>query len=267
MAYWKKEEIDFLKENYNKMKISDLSRLLKRSRSSISWQAQKQNLVSDNSKYKKYTFDEHFFSKITPISCYIAGLIASDGCVRTKKGCFSFYQKTNDLIVYIKKVLNSNYPIYYRKRKNTEEYSIQMSSKVTISDLSNNFKIVDNKSFLGLDVPEKIIDIDCIRCYIAGLLDGDGSISLKKRTKNGKDKISFTLLCSKKILDWINFSLKLNMSIQKRKDSNTDLYSMYGSHNKAMLFLEPIFNCLKKNDIQITSKWEKVNANLLLCSN
>lgn len=262
---WSEEDLEFLRKNYSEMKMVDLKSRLKRSGPAISSQAQVENLTCNKSKYRIFKCNDSFFKEINPLTCYIAGLIAADGCINEKANCIGFSQKSDYLIKYIKESLNSDATIYYRKRAKTEEYSINFCSKELVKDIANNFNVVPRKSKNGLDIPE-IHDLDCIMCYVAGLLDGDGSISFKKIREYEEKKLSFTLLCSKKILDWINKSMNLSMNIQKRNDCKVELYKMNGSYNKARLFLESIYDCLIRNNIKITPKWEKVNENKLLCS-
>jgi hypothetical protein len=258
---WTDEEINILIDNYGTIKKIDLLTLLpNRTIKSIGWKAQDLKLVANrNITNKKTVFNFSFFNNVNPLSCYIAGLIAADGCIDTKRGNVWFSQKKKELVEYIKTSLYANNNIWYRKRKNTEEYSIAFKSHKLVEDIKNNFGIIDNKSKIGLPIPPSIKELNDIYCYIAGLIDGDGSISYKKRTPKSKPKISFTLLCSKDILNWINCQTNSNISIHKRHDCKIDLFKMYSSHNKALNFLIPIYDCLVQNDIFISEKWEKVN--------
>lgn len=256
---WSDEDINILINEYGKVKAKILAIKLDRTPASIRWKAQELKIKADRSiTNKQNELDHNFFEKPSPLNCYIAGLIAADGSVNTKRKSVWFFQKEKDLVEYIKNSLSSTNVIYYRKRKNTEEYSIQFTSEKLVSDLKTNFGISDNKSKIGLPIPN-IQDKNLIACYVAGLIDGDGSISYKLDAKYKKSmRLEFTLLCSQECLNWINNSLNFSIAIHKRSDCKVELYKMYATWKKATEFLVYIYDIINKNSIIISNKWKKI---------
>lgn len=256
---WSDEELNILTEEYGKVKIKVLVEKLGRTPSSIRWKAQELKIKANRSiTNSKNSLNELFFSVPNPVNCYIAGLIAADGSINTERKNLWFFQKDKFLVQYIKDSVKSTNNIWHRKRKNSEEYSICFTNKRLVEDLKTNFGIQDNKSINGLPIPN-LQNIELVMCYIAGLIDGDGSISYRKHHPNGKFHLSFTLLCSKILLDWINDITNSSMPILKRNDCKVDLWKMYSSHKKAYMFLNDIYKVLIKNNIPISNKFQKIN--------
>ena len=256
---WSDEELNILISEYGKVKSKVLADKLNRTPASIRWKAQELKIKADRSiTNKQNELDHNFFEKPNPLNCYIAGLIAADGSINTKRKNVWFFQKEKYLVEYIKQSIASTNNIYYRKRKNTEEYSIQFTSGKLVNDLKINFGISDNKSKTGLPIPS-IKDKNLIACYVAGLIDGDGSISYKLDSKYKKSmKLEFTLLCSQECLNWVNNSLEFSIAIHKRNDCRVELYKMYATWKKAAEFLVHIYNIISKNGITISNKWKKI---------
>jgi hypothetical protein len=250
---WSDEELTILLDNYGKRKLTEWNYLLSRTDPAIRGKARELGLKADRSKTNKTTdFNENFFSIPNAVNCYIAGLIAADGCISSKRKSVWFYQKEKRLVEYIRDRLDSQNTIYFRKRNNTQEYSILFTSEKMVYDLRSNFGIIDNKSKSGLPRPD--IDQKLAPYYVAGLIDGDGSITLVK------DLLSFTLLCSKEIMDWINTSMNTTMKYYKRNDCTVDLYRMTGYGGVAKSFLFKILIEMQSENLIITDKWRKVES-------
>lgn len=256
---WSDEEINILINEYGQVKIKTLANKLGRTLSSIRGKAQELGLKADRIiTNKRNELDHDFFETPNPLNCYIAGLIAADGSICTKRKNIWFFQKEKYLVEYIKNSIKASNNIYYRNRERTEEYSIVFTSSKMINDLKNNFGITDNKSKTGLPIPN-IQNKELIACYVAGLIDGDGSISYTLEPRYKKMyRFIFTLLCSKDCLQWINESLNFSISIMKRNDCKVDLYKMQASYTKALNFLSYIYDIIYNNNIQISNKWKKV---------
>lgn len=118
----------------------------------------------------RYNYDVHFFSTYTPESCYWAGFIMADGCIRNTTLHIKLANKDR---LHLQKFLNcikSNYPI------NGKIYSyINISGQWFLNDLSNNFGITKRKTFTTKfpNIPASMESH-----FIRGLLDGDGCITI-----------------------------------------------------------------------------------------
>lgn len=154
-------------------------------------------------KAPKYLYNTKFFSSYSPESCYWAGFILTDGCIRKKRRTLSI------------KVANKDKEILYKFKKsisflgNVREYkdysSIDISGNWFVDDLNTNFNIINNKTYTT-SFCEKI-PIEYYSHYIRGILDGDGCI-----TKTSVPSISFVgtkILLNKLSLIFYDLGIRL----------------------------------------------------------
>jgi DNA-binding transcriptional regulator WhiA len=129
---------------------------------------------------RKYYVDENYFDHIDNAEkAYIIGLLWSDGCNKTDRGCISLKLQDTDkhILENIKKLMGSNQPLYFSPRKKDshhDTYSLEISS-VKLSKRLEELGMIANKS-LSLEFP-KWLDESLYSSFILGLIDGDGCIS------------------------------------------------------------------------------------------
>lgn len=100
---WSEYELDLLNNSYGKISTRKLSKLLSnRSMQSINHKASKLSIKGSLSLHKKATVNDNFFSEYNALSCYYAGLIAADGCIREKE----------EFLVYLKRIY-----VFYKNLK------------------------------------------------------------------------------------------------------------------------------------------------------
>ena len=166
---------------------------------------------------KKYTVNKGFFNKQTPLSCYWAGFISADGCINDSKSLInSNWSKSLKIelaekdeahlvrfkrdIEYTGRVAKCNHRAYtypsgkVRVQKNS--YVVEIFSNELCESLERNFKITPRKSLNA--IPPEIEDLNNKLSFIAGLIDGDGWLSIYK---NGK--VEIRLLGTKAMLAWV----------------------------------------------------------------
>jgi hypothetical protein len=124
----------------------------------------------------KYTADYSFFSRYNEKSCYWAGFIMADGCIRKNRNTLLLHLQSKDLCHLISFVvaLRSNHPIYFNKHDNA--YSFQIDSKQIVADLKRNFAIVPHKTITATfpkNLPKRFYNH-----FIRGVFDGDGSVTV-----------------------------------------------------------------------------------------
>lgn len=125
-------------------------------------------------KYKK--INSNFFSNWNPQMAYVLGFIYADGCMFVKKHSWgdlwgvSIGQKDKEHLDKIKMLLQAEQPII---KSNKGLHLISICHKQIGADL-RKFGLTPNKS-LTINFPE--VPDDCIRHFIRGVFDGDGSIS------------------------------------------------------------------------------------------
>lgn len=160
-----------------------------------------------------YTKNKKFFSKYTIESCYWAGFIAADGCIRPKISTVIIELATKDHIQLEKFKKSIEYDGNIKTNNRTTSFGISNSSKIEISgvkdwiqDLNEKFNITTNKS-LTLKPPIKIKKNSHKAAFIKGYIDGDGSISCYKYKRKDRQNISSMLeiriLGTYEMLSWI----------------------------------------------------------------
>lgn len=116
---------------------------------------------------------ENAFKELDEFACYWAGFIAADGNVDSKNRVRIMlkYDDTTHLHKF-RDFIGSTHSI----SSNTSTYnrsSLEFTSRTIVEDLKNLFYIVPNKTEI-LDFPN--ISDECLKHYIRGYFDGDGSI-------------------------------------------------------------------------------------------
>lgn len=178
---WTELEVQTLKDNYGKIKIEQLEKLIpSRSRGAIQKEAGRRKIKGNHQlAARKLFFDDNFFSRQNIISAYWAGFIAADGSIG----------KGNSLHISLslkdeKHIIKFSERIKYNGKISRHQNSIspeQQYSKISIwgannivSNLQKTYNIISNKT----DVlkPPKITNRKNILAYIAGYFDGDGCL-------------------------------------------------------------------------------------------
>jgi intein-encoded DNA endonuclease-like protein len=127
--------------------------------------------------------NEDFFKKWSPEMAYVLGFFAADGCmIKNKRGAhfIEFHIVDKNLLIRIRKALNSNHKIATRKIKDgwKSAHHLQIGSKEIFNDLLF-LGMTPNKSN-SLIFPN--IKEEYLSHFIRGYFDGDGNVFLGKRS-------------------------------------------------------------------------------------
>lgn len=211
---WSETEVNILKNNYGKIsakKISEL--LLTRTQVAVHLHAAKLGLKSNIIvSRQKYSYNENFWSVPNQLNCYWAGIFAADACVGIYKGAsvFHWFISSKDFphMELFKNSINSNHPITFRNQKSpnsnaiSEMCAFRLCSKQWLKDLSYFYNIIPNKT--KRLAPLRIMNDYLEWCYIIGLIDGDGCISLIHDKLNNRKILRFQYTSSSEnILKWV----------------------------------------------------------------
>lgn len=270
---WSSIEDGVLKENYGKISIQELSKLLP-GRNTNGIKARQTVLRV----CKVYSKDDDFFAKPNTLNSSIAGILASDGhlCPRkgNEQGKVSLALNTKDiyLIQKFNELTKSNYKIssYQReavfldKRVGKTYNYIDKKSSLYISsankwldDLLKNWNIHAGDKSLTLKAPTSLEDLDCCLAYISGIITGDGSIFL-----NGDEKencIRISLLGTEEVLEWAKnvferfLGQEIVASVRKER-YESKLFTLLINGVSAARIVSKI-NSL--NILKLDRKWEK----------
>lgn len=257
-------EIQFLRDNYNSLTISDICLVLNRTKNAIHKIAMRNNIhrpSRTNISGRKYKFDTNYFKVPTIENSYFAGFIAGDGHITNNGYGIEISIANIDEIILYKFVecLKSNHPISIAKRSVNDNVNsidrsrIRISSYELVNDLNNVFNITNNKSFI-LNGPN--ISLEYSLSYLIGLIDADGCITY---TKEGYLLIDIT--GTESILLWINNLLGKNYnlytSINKCSKTNKVKHMRYFGR-KAYQLYKILINI--STPIKLSRKWDKVKG-------
>lgn len=189
---WSPSEDRFLKINRGKMTYSEIGSHLNRTWSACRNRAKYLGITSDSNLGRKYNVNTKFFAQLSNEACYLAGLIAADGNIQLTKRRWSIRLKPSDSH-HLRKMINL---IEYTGHL-SKNGSLIVSSPEMCQDLEELFSITPCKS-KTLNPPKSPLSEFQKLAYIAGVVDGDGSIYMK--TQNCP---RITFLGTKPLLTWI----------------------------------------------------------------
>lgn len=182
---WNNEEIEFLKEHYNDMTLSELCSILDRTKSSVHVKANKLGIK----KEEKYFYNKNFFNNIdSEEKAYWLGFIVADGYVIhntiTRNYELGIELNRNDKkhLIKFNKALNGNIkvtethsePRFIKGNPVRETFGsvIRIYNKNIVESLINLGCVKNKSKIVGL--PN--VNDDLMRHVLRGIFDGDGCI-------------------------------------------------------------------------------------------
>jgi len=135
---------------------------------------------------RKYSIDKYFFDMInTPEKAYFLGLLYADGYNNESRNTVAIQLKESDkqILIELKKLIKTNRPLYYVVSDTA--YGLAKCWKLVItnkhiSQKLNELGCMQAKTF-KLTFPNWL-DKSLYSHFIRGYFDGDGSISIHRRT-------------------------------------------------------------------------------------
>lgn|SRR3990167_3933137 len=271
---WSESEKNIIREHYGKEPIVDWLHLLP----GKSWDATKVRAyrigmkkgcignVKNRGDTRIYEIDDNFFSVPMPLSAYWAGFIAADGSIGDgyNRTCLSIALSWKDVghLQKFRDVICPDKPIKKYLQNGNTIAKFVVNSSMIINNLSEIYNIVHGKSLTLL--PPNITDEKLKWSYVAGYIDGDGSI------RNGRDKkdgirITGTLQISEWVMEMldIQFPKRWGTPSIPRQDKRCmargtkNVYSYSFGAGRAI----GILDCIQKYDLPILErKWGNLNA-------
>lgn len=182
------------------------------SRDKIVWWCSKLMLDVDR---EKYNFNKESFLYPSELHSYAAGLLSSDGCIKNNKNSkiISFSNTDRELVEIMKFSWGTNKPIYtkIRQPRFKDSYDIDCNNAFIVENIKH-WSIKPRKSG-NEEIPDIIKnDIDLLKQWIVGIIDGDGSISFSK-----SGRLTLSILSSLKVLEFINNISPVKANIHKHK--------------------------------------------------
>ncbi len=133
------------------------------------------------------------FATQTPVSAYIAGLIAADGCLSINKRNYKYVRLSSidlDLLECVQKYTGGS--IYTYRKEHHHWFVLQLNGKDCFDDLFKRWNMTPRKS-LTYEPPE--LRESLVSHFIRGYFDGDGSIH-----RDTKGNLRFSIFSGSRIL-------------------------------------------------------------------
>lgn len=197
-------------------------------------------LKSFGIKLSKAQFNECIFDNIdTEEKAYWLGFIYADGCI-SDNGSLEIGLIDKEHLEKFKVFLESKNPIRTKHYKQYTSYSISNKSK-HLKEVLISYGCTPRKS-LTLKFPN--IDIfqtpSLVIPFIRGIFDGDGSVGIDKRRNCNKSFPRVNLVGTQDIVTKCLEYTNIKSSVIKWNNNN--YYETKFTHNKAMMFLNTIYN-------------------------
>lgn len=197
----------------------------------------------------QYLLNESYFSTPTIENCYWAGLLAADGCIKSRKNSstvisLTLHKQDQERLELFMEALSATSPVYYSKRSKCAV--IELTSDKLANDLWKHWNIGPRKS-LTIQ-PPNIKNKEMIKAFLVGLLDGDGCIHYHKR---GYWTLQF-LIGTVQLGTWVNEFLKIG-KVKLSKHGN--IFRLQYSCSPALT----VAKVLSTVDVpRMPRKWDKI---------
>ena len=253
---WKREEIVFLINNFDKLPYKELGRRINKSYASVQSKIRNAKL---NKRINKHPINSNFFKVWSSEMAYIIGFITADGNLQRAKQGYHLHIACDDydIIEKMKKSLQSSTPIRKKMRFNGKiSYSLRFSDKLIFKDLMR-LGVTPRKS---LTIKPPSMPKKYVWDYIRGFFDGDGCVYISKATPypSKLHTLFYTgsLHMAQFLLRTINQYLKkYEGNIMKKKDKNAYVLHFGQKHSevifhymydRATIFMDRKYNIFLK---------------------
>lgn len=190
-SIWTKDQILFLKENYENMKTAGLlATLTDKTNDQLRWKANDLGLKKKVTKAKTdMTWLENFDD---PNTCYWWGFIVADGCINHRQLIVSVHERDKEHLQIFANKSAANMRMATRKEHPWHEdpYTmarVALDDKFTLKRLREKLKILPRKTYNPLDL-SIFFTPNRLAYFLGGLIDGDGHIEVRRQ--NGVVKIA-----------------------------------------------------------------------------
>lgn len=219
------EEIDFIVNNYHTMTSTELADKFNCSIGFITKIWHDHGLRGKERRIYKLKNQDYFAIIDSPAKAYFLGLIASDGCVHTKKSntnqdilLISLKSYDKYILNVLKNELGLDKPI--RHNQSNDTVTIEVVSDKICSDLKK-YNITPNKTWTFK--PNNISD-KYMSHFIRGYFDGDGCITTTNKLRPSDYSIS--IVGNKECMQYIsNYLKKININNRILQDKRKEKYA------------------------------------------
>jgi hypothetical protein len=202
-------------------------------------------MIQINNHNYNHNYDKNAFHIINPITAYVGGLLTSVGCIKQNNHDSTINLDSTDLHIVnsYKKVLGTNRSII---TNNSQVYSLHCNDPF----IFENIKLWDilPQKLVNEKIPTILKDnIDMLKLWIIGLIDGNGSVFLDKKT------LSIKILAAKDIAIFLHDILPYSQHTSKCDDLyEIDFLNQYALDFANWLGLENI------QEYGLKRKWNSI---------
>jgi hypothetical protein len=232
---WTEEEKRLLTSVYRDLPTGDLTHLFtNRTKGAIVARSQILHVSLPRGEKQRYSLDDTFFDTPNIKNCYYAGLLAADGNVYKNRIKISLQRLDRTYLEKFAHALSYKGNLKDSERiKKTGTHikltTLVFTSKNIVQKLGSIFNIVPNKTFI-LEPPH-LEDTALIKCFIVGLIDGDGSVGV---TSDNRARLS--LYGCERMLTWVKLIFdklypsptRYTARVNKSPRSNSYVYDVSG---------------------------------------
>lgn len=243
----------FLIKNLQFKNTSELAEEIGCSRDKIVWWADKLLVKIPREKYK---YNNECFLHPSHEAAYVFGLFMSDGCIKFQnnknQSLISFTSTEIELAESVNNFLKTDRPIC--KRKCISAYS---KKEIITYDIGcQNYLILENIKYWDFQplkqnriTPPSIIkdNVDILKSWIVGLIDGDGSVYIDK-----KGNLGIQILATRQICEFI-YKICPVKGYGPAQYKDTFLYEIKYYNKKAIAFDDWL-----NRKFGLKRKWNKV---------
>lgn len=209
--YWTPKEKAILRRSYRDEEIETLLELLP----TRSWNAVKKHAAGLGlaRRTRRCQVERDFFERPTPENSCWAGLLAADGCLMATSKVKLTLAKRDELALHrFAKACGYTGTIHHYDARNQSGKSYPAASLVVEDvaewhrDLAANFSITPRKT--ATLRPPKGLPNECVRPFIVGLINGDGSIR-----RYGARVCGIELCGTEAILRWVSDQIEHGVGV------------------------------------------------------
>jgi hypothetical protein len=250
---WTTDEERILTSNPNS-RLDDLHKLLPtRSKASIGARLKYLGIKRIKNP-RKYSINMNFFSEPNVINSYFAGFIAADGCITPRKHLVSFGLKASDGCILEELVRACGYEgsVGYNGSDYKRADLFLWGVKQWHEDLEKHYNIIPKKSLVL--IPPKLTDVNNIKSFMKGYIDGDGGIY----PQVCKNKWILRIRGTKEMMDWFADLFDKWVPENSKKLSKPYLDKIWTYRVSGKRSLKILSSLLEVDTPRLKRKWQPV---------